>query len=88
MKINIEKTKIMVFRNGGILKHTEKKLYLNNRLVEVLSFYKYLGLFFTPKLIWTKTHELLALQGIRHPHVYVDIKETLAIYTLRIFSNS
>jgi hypothetical protein len=30
-----------------------------------VSFYKYLGVFFTPKLAWYKTQETLSLQGIK-----------------------
>ena len=50
MSLNLSKTKIIVFRNGGILKETEKWLY-NGQKIEVVSFYKYLGVYFTPKLI-------------------------------------
>ena len=43
MKLNLSKTKIMIFRNGGILKHTEKWFYQGVE-VEDVSVYKYLGL--------------------------------------------
>ena len=52
----------MVFRNGGILKLTEKWFYRGVE-VEIVPFYKYLGLYFTPKLIWTKSKEVLAKQA-------------------------
>ena len=55
MKINLRKTKIVVFRNGGCLKKSEKWTYDGN-LIEVVSFYKYLGIY-TPKLSWSKTWE-------------------------------
>ena len=64
MKLNLCKTKIMVFRNGGILKHAEKWFYQGVE-VEVVSVYKYLGVYFTPKLIWTKTKEILAKQALK-----------------------
>ena len=32
-------------------------------VVDVVSFYKYLGIYFTPKLIWSKTKDVLALQA-------------------------
>ena len=64
MKLNLSKTKIMVFRNGGILKHAEKWFYQGVE-VEVVSVYKYLGVYFTPKLIWTKTKEILAKQALK-----------------------
>ncbi|MCG8044707.1 MAG: endonuclease/exonuclease/phosphatase family protein [Candidatus Thiodiazotropha taylori] len=62
MQLNLNKTKIMVFRNGGIVKQTEKWFYQGTE-IEIVSMYKYLGLYFTPKLIWTKTKALLALQA-------------------------
>ena len=46
MKVNIDKTKIIVSRRGGIVKQNEKWL-LNDKPVEVVSHYKYLGMTFT-----------------------------------------
>ena len=41
MKLNLNKTKIMVFRNGGVLKQTEK--WFNQGIeIEIVSIYKYL----------------------------------------------
>ena len=62
MKLNLSKTKIMVFRNGGILRHAEKWFYQGVE-VEVVSIYKYLGIYFTPRLIWSKTKEILSKQA-------------------------
>ena len=62
MSLNLSKTKIIVFRNGGIVKDTERWFYNGNE-IEVVSLYKYLGVYFTPKLIWTRTKELLARQA-------------------------
>ena len=31
--------------------------------IEVVSFYKYLGFYFTPKLVWTRTKDVLARQA-------------------------
>ena len=42
MEINLDKTKIIVFRNGGPLRAVEK-WYFNGVQVDVVSFYKYLG---------------------------------------------
>ena len=64
MEINLKKPpKTMVFRNGGIVKQTEKWLYQGTE-IESVSIYKYLGLCFTPKLIWSKSNELLVMQAI------------------------
>jgi hypothetical protein len=51
MKINLDKTKIIVFRNGGIVKQTEKWTYCGDT-IDIVPFYKYLGVYFTPKLLW------------------------------------
>ena len=52
------------FDNGGPLRLTEK-WWFDGKNVEVASFYKYLGIFFTPKLVWTKTLESHALQALK-----------------------
>ena len=62
MTLNLTKTKIIVFRNGGIVKQMEKWFYQGTE-IEIVSMYKYLGIYFTPKLIWTKTKQLLAMQA-------------------------
>ena len=62
MSLNLLKTKIIVFRNGGIVKQIEK-WYYNGQLIDIVPFYKYLGVYFTPKLVWSKTKEVLARQA-------------------------
>ena len=42
LNVNIDKTKITVFRNGGYLKKNESWKY-DNRPLEIVSCYKYLG---------------------------------------------
>jgi len=64
MQLNLDKSKIMVFRNGGPLRHYERWFY-NEMPIEVVSFYRYLGSFFTPKLCWTKTMDTLAKQATK-----------------------
>ena len=73
MVVNIGKTKIIVFRNGGFLRRNEK-WYYQGQQIEVVSFYKYMGLLFTPKLVWTKTKENLAEKAYK------------AIITIKILS--
>ena len=55
MQINIDKTKIIVFRNNGHLKEHEK-WYFEGKIIEVVLLYKYLGVYMIPKLSWGKTH--------------------------------
>ena len=59
--LNLLKTKLIVFRNGGVLKQTEKWLYMRE-VVNVVWFYKYFEIYFAPKLLWSKTKDALALQ--------------------------
>ena len=62
MKVNLDKTKIMVFRHSGPLRHYEKWFFEGKQL-EVVSFYRYLGIVFTPRLSWTKAQDCLLSQG-------------------------
>ena len=60
MDVNLSKTKIVVFRNGGFLRNYEK-WYFRGKRIEVVSAYKYMGLTITPRLIWTRAKETLAI---------------------------
>ena len=62
LKVNINKTKLMVFRNGGPLRQNEK-LYFDGKLVEPVTYYKYLGLIFSSRLSWSKTISTLRHQA-------------------------
>ena len=62
MKVNESKTKIIVFRNGGIVKSNEK-WYYNNKLIENVTYYRYLGLFYTSRLNWSYGTRILSIQA-------------------------
>jgi hypothetical protein len=62
MKVNLNKSKIMVFRNGGPLKDNEKWFY-NGEKVETVTYYKYLGVVFSNRLKWSKATKTLAAQA-------------------------
>ena len=62
MKVNIAKTQIIVFRNGGIIKNNEK-WFLNSEKIEVVPYYKYLGLFFSSRLNWSYATKSLNVQS-------------------------
>ena len=74
----IQKTKIVVFRRGGCLKQNEK-WYYNAGKIEVVSSYKYLGIFFTSKLKWSQAKRSLAAQArkaiflIKQVHSYESV---------------
>ena len=54
----------MVYRNGGPLRHYERWYFKDTKL-EVVSNYKYLGLYFNPKLCWSLTQPTLAKQAAK-----------------------
>ena len=60
--LNMTKSKLVVFRRGGIVKKIEK-WYFKGKEIEVVSMYKYLGLIFTPKLNWSVVRKTLASQA-------------------------
>ena len=62
MQINLDKTKIIVFRNGGYLRFYERWTY-RNEPVEMVSYYKYMGILFTPKLKWMLAKDMFAAQA-------------------------
>ena len=64
MKVNLEKTNVIVFRNGGIIKRNEM-WHLNRKQLKTVTYYKYLGLVFSSKLSWSKATytQLQANQG-------------------------
>ena len=64
LRVNIDKTKIIVFRNGGPLRAVERWYYCGQPL-ETVSFYKYLGLLFTSRLCWSMAQKNLATQSLK-----------------------
>ena len=62
--VNLDKTKMMVFRNGGYLKAIEKWNY-GDENIEVISYYAYLGMIFSSRLCWSKCLENYSLKALR-----------------------
>ena len=62
MRMNLSKTKVVVFRNGGFLREYER-WYFDGQPIETVSAYKYMGLHITSKLIWTHAKNCLATQA-------------------------
>ena len=83
MKLNLSKTKIMVFRNGGIVKQIEK-WFFEDEEIEIISIYKYLGLFFTPKLVWTKKFLILTTSRNKYFWLHIFIHKNIGRYGLVI----
>ena len=68
LAVNLAKTKVVVFRNGGPLRQNEK-WFFNGEKLEVVSIYKYLGAMFTTKLVWTQCQRTLAIQARKGLHL-------------------
>ena len=60
--VNLDKSNIVVFRNGGHLALNEK-WYFGNEKLEVVNMYKYLGVYFTTRLTFSPTLNDLADQA-------------------------
>ena len=62
LKVNTDKTKVMVFRRGGHLAFGER-WYLDGKQLEVVNQYKYLGFVFTTRLSIQSTLDDIAIRG-------------------------
>jgi hypothetical protein len=62
--VNVTKTKLMVFRRGGVLKANEVWRY-NNEHIDVVNVFVYLGLLFASNGKFLKTTQLLAEKGLK-----------------------
>ena len=62
MELNLDKTEIVVFRNGGGLRNYESWSYRGSP-INVVPFYKYMGVYFTPTVSWSSTHNKLSIQA-------------------------
>lgn len=62
LKVNLNKTNVIVFRNGGYLRRYEKWFYGDTKL-KVVTYYKYLGLVISSRLSWYMCQKTLAEQA-------------------------
>ena len=62
LKINLDKSQIMVCRNGGIITKA-KKWKLEDKIIRTTSYYKYLGLTFSTRNSWSKGTSVLVDQA-------------------------
>ena len=85
-KIKLQKTKIMVFLNGGFLRDHEK-FYFNGIPIESVSAYKYMGLFITPKLIWSDAKRRLASQAIWSIISMIKLRGLLVTFIIQKYLN-
>ena len=64
LTVNLEKSKIIVFRKGGFLRSTEK-WFLGGKQLEIVNSYKYLGLTFSTRHSFTLAMDEIKLRGKR-----------------------
>ena len=64
MEVSLQKTQIIVFHNGGNLRHYENR-YFRKTPINVVSVYKYMGVYFTPTLSWSSTHDKLSIHACK-----------------------
>ena len=62
LKVNVDKTKIMVFRNGGVLPEN-LIFYYDNQVLEIVKKFKYLGIVFTAGGSFSECQNTLAGQA-------------------------
>ncbi len=62
MNVNHKKSKIVVFRKGGVIKDNER-WFFNNQQVEIVSHYKYLRVMFGNTLKWNSAINTLVNQS-------------------------
>lgn len=77
LQLNVEKTKIMIFRNGGRIRDDEKWFYNNNE-VQLVSEFNYLGMLFNYNGKFNKTQKHVADQGRKASFaIFSKLKKTL-----------
>ena len=64
LKVNLDKTKMMVFRNGGYLRSIEKWTY-GGINIDAVTYYSYLGMIFSSRLCWSKCLENYSCKALR-----------------------
>ena len=88
LKVNMDKTKVVVFKNGGFIKRCEK-WFFNSMELKVESCYSYLGVIFSTTLKWNRCVEALsskalrALAGIRK--LYFKLKQLPVDMVFKMF---
>jgi hypothetical protein len=68
LKVNMLKTKMMVYRKGGIVKRNEK-CYFDGTEIELAKYYKYLGVLLSSRLSWSPAQTMLAAQGSKAMYI-------------------
>ena len=92
LRVNLSKSKIIVFRNGGYLSRSERWWHDSER-IDVVTYYSYLGVVFSSRLCWSKCLEtytfkavrlVLRLRSIFNKFYFVDTKTAFKIFDCKI----
>ena len=74
MKVNLSKSKVMVFRNGGIVRLNEK-CFFQGKQIETVSYYKYLGLLISTRMNWSMAIRTLSEQARKAMFKIINIEK-------------
>ena len=64
MQVNMDKSKIIFFRSGGVIRANEKWFY-NKEIMEIVTYYKYLELFYSRRLNLSFVIQSLCSQSMK-----------------------
>ena len=78
LTVNVDKTKIMVFRKGGILSRVEK-WYYNGVEIEIVNQFNYLGVVFTPGGSFIQATKTLSGKALRALCALLSITKSLEV---------
>ena len=88
LTVNMDKTKVVVFKNGGFLKSSERWYYAGKQII-VESSYNYLGVIFGSTLNWSRCAENLSSKALRAvagiKKLYFRLKNLPADTVFKIF---
>ena len=88
LKVNVDKTKVMIFRQGGTLPRN-LKFYYNETEIDIVSSFSYLGIVFTTGGSFSQAQETLA--GQAHKAIFKlksylhKLAQLTPIHTLQLF---
>lgn len=78
LTVNVDKTKIMVFRKGGLLSRRER-WYYNGTEIEVVNQFNYLGVVFTPSGSFIQATKTLSGKALRALCSLLSITKSLEV---------
>ena len=85
LRVNMSKTKVIVFRKGGYLARSEKWIY-GGETMSVVNAYKYLGLYFTTKISFSYACEDIASRAKKAVFAIFHILYRLDCSSFQIFT--